>query len=277
MDQPADRALTAICLPHRCVSVTCATSPRPSRSAGLVLVGFSIGLGLAGSATAAPTTTTVETKFGNLGDCGSGVFFCYIPPSVTVSVGDTVLWTDLSGSAHTVTRCDPQNCDGVDGGTGTDSPLDNLVAPGQDFSHTFTGPGTYVYYCQIHGYRNMNGLVTVASEETTTTRRPRPRRPDRAGDDAAGVGSPAHEHACQPAAVRATAASPTSAASPVDPVVTSTPLARTGADLRLLSVGLSRSGSVSSSCPPNTGCDEPRGGEGLPHGHGARHERVDGA
>src|SRR5262245_31397786 len=137
---------------------------------GLVAVGFSFEIGgFAGQATAAPTTTTVQTTFGNLGDCGVGVALCYIPQAVTVAVGDTVHWTDVSGFAHTVTRCDPQNCDGVDGGTGTDGPLDSIVAPDQDFSHTFTGAGTYVYYCQFHGYLNMNGLVTVTSAEETTT------------------------------------------------------------------------------------------------------------
>ena len=108
-------------------------------------------------------TVTIST------DCAA---FCFVPQQVTVAVGDTVTWVNRSGAEHTVTRCTPAACDGTSGGTGTDtsfSSADIAAASGTTFSHTFTEPGTYVYYCQIHGYALMHGTVTVTAAATTTT------------------------------------------------------------------------------------------------------------
>src|SRR4051812_48733233 len=137
----------------------------------LTIAGFAFaGFALAGPSASAATTTTVVIKFGDLGDCGPSVYFCYVPSPATVSAGDTVVWTDQSGfGPHTVSRCDPQECAGDDGGTGPDSPLDGPVGPGQDFSHPFTGLGTYAYFSRIHGYALMHGTITVAAAGTTTT------------------------------------------------------------------------------------------------------------
>jgi len=98
--------------------------------------------------------------------------FCFVPEQLTVSVGDTVTWVNSSGAAHTVTRCTPAACDGRSGGTGTDpsfSSANIAAASGTTFSHTFTEPGTYVYYCQIHGYALMHGTVTVTAAAAATT------------------------------------------------------------------------------------------------------------
>ncbi|MGO9874011.1 MAG: plastocyanin/azurin family copper-binding protein [Acidimicrobiia bacterium] len=98
--------------------------------------------------------------------------FCFVPEQVTVAVGDTVTWVNRSGAGHTVTRCTPAACDGTSGGTGTDTSFSSAnvaAASGTTFSHTFTAAGTYVYYCQIHGYALMHGTVTVTAAATTTT------------------------------------------------------------------------------------------------------------
>ena len=75
-------------------------------------------------------------------DIGDGFFG---PGAVTVTVGDTVTWTNADDSPHTVTS------DGAfDSGN---------VEPGQSFSHTFTEPGTYTYVCQYHD--EMVATITV--------------------------------------------------------------------------------------------------------------------
>lgn len=101
----------------------------------------------------------------------SGTTFCYVPPTVTVASGDTVTWTNQSGAAHTVTRCDATNCNGTDGGTGTDPAFDLSVASanGTAVNRTFNGAGTYNFYCKIHGFAVMHGIVTVQGQSGATT------------------------------------------------------------------------------------------------------------
>ena len=96
--------------------------------------------------------------------------------------GDTVTWVNRTGVEHTVVRCTPAACNGVSGGSAaTDSFAPGTVgaAQGATFSHTFAEPGTYVYYCTIHGYALMHGTITVSPAATATTAAPT----DRAGVD----------------------------------------------------------------------------------------------
>ncbi|HET9520267.1 MAG TPA: cupredoxin family copper-binding protein [Candidatus Limnocylindrales bacterium] len=72
--------------------------------------------------------------------------FAFDPAAVTVSVGDTVTWTNGDGVGHTAT---------ADGGafdTGT-------IAGGGSDSVTFSAAGTFAYHCTIHPA--MTGTVTV--------------------------------------------------------------------------------------------------------------------
>ena len=105
--------------------------------------------------------------------------------------GATVTWTNTSGVEHTVARCTPAACNGASGGTGTDATFSKstvAVPAGASFHYTFAQPGTYVYYCTLHGYAVMHGTITVTAAATTTTaaaaapgaghhRRPDRRRP----------------------------------------------------------------------------------------------------
>ena len=104
--------------------------------------------------------------------CGDGQPFCYSPANVTVADGTTVVWTNQTDTGHTVNRCDPSACPGTSGGTGTDTGFSStgfvVVQPGGSFRHTFSGAGTYNYYCAIHGYALMHGTVTVEAPPTTT-------------------------------------------------------------------------------------------------------------
>ena len=81
--------------------------------------------------------------------------FAYSPASVSVSVGDTVTWTNNdAGVPHTVTSDTP----GVfDSGN---------MATGATFSKTFTAAGTFTYHCNIHP--SMTGTVVVAAVAAAT-------------------------------------------------------------------------------------------------------------
>ena len=58
-------------------------------------------------------------------------------PRVTIKAGGSVTWTNSEGVPHTVTA--------DDGSFGS-----SRLSAGDTFSHTFSQPGTYTYYCQLH-------------------------------------------------------------------------------------------------------------------------------
>jgi plastocyanin len=89
----------------------------------------------------------------------------FVPPTVTVTVGDTVTWTDNGISPHSVTA-DDGTFDSSPGCPGT------CLANGETFSHAFATPGTFAYHCRIHGASGgigMSGVVIVQAPATTTT------------------------------------------------------------------------------------------------------------
>jgi len=77
---------------------------------------------------------------------------CYSPYEVTISVGNTVTWSNDDSAAHTVTS------GSVDAGlTGVfDS---GLFASNSRFEHTFDKAGTFDYFCMVHPW--MTGIVHV--------------------------------------------------------------------------------------------------------------------
>jgi plastocyanin len=117
---------------------------------------------------AASAATNISIKDG-AANCG-GNTLCYAPASASSTVGTDVVWTSDSSAPHTVTRCSTGSCP-VDGGTGTDRTFTDspTLDKGQTFKHAFTAPGTYVYFCQIHGYAAMHGTVTISGSTTTTS------------------------------------------------------------------------------------------------------------
>jgi plastocyanin len=74
--------------------------------------------------------------------------FAFAPDHVTVSVGDTVTWTNNDGVAHTATADDGSFNTGNIGGGGSESV-------------TFDTAGTFAYHCRIHAA--MTGTVVVES------------------------------------------------------------------------------------------------------------------
>jgi amicyanin len=74
------------------------------------------------------------------------VDFDYAPREITISVGDTVTWTNLDAVAHTATST-----------TGAFDSGD--LEQGESWSLTFTSPGTYEYLCTPHP--SMTGRIVV--------------------------------------------------------------------------------------------------------------------
>ncbi len=72
--------------------------------------------------------------------------FKFTPATLTITVGDTVTWTNNGPSPHTATANDGS----FDTGT---------LQKGQSGSHTFSKSGTFAYICTIHPF--MKGTIVV--------------------------------------------------------------------------------------------------------------------
>jgi predicted secreted protein with PEFG-CTERM motif len=79
---------------------------------------------------------------------------CFVPSSVTVHPGDTVIWSNDDTAAHTVTS-----------GTAADGPDGNfdssLFMAGTTFSYKFDTLGNYPYFCMVHPWMTGSVLNTV--------------------------------------------------------------------------------------------------------------------
>ena len=119
------------------------------------LLGFLVFVALmVGPSTPAAAATTVVVPSGDFWFCDSS--FQGGVCETKIQVGDTVEW-DFSPSLsfHTVTDC------GEDCNFPTATPLwDSGSTLGGSFQFTFTTPGTYPYYCEIHPF-TMQGQIIV--------------------------------------------------------------------------------------------------------------------
>ena len=72
--------------------------------------------------------------------------FAFSPREITVTVGDTITWTNSDAQAHTATADDGSFDTGTIGNNGSGSA-------------TFSTAGTFPYHCKIHA--SMTGTITV--------------------------------------------------------------------------------------------------------------------
>src|SRR5262245_28959552 len=73
------------------------------------------------------------------------------PQAIEINVGDAVEWENVGANDHNVLFVE-----GEDWGVQVDD-----FAPGAVFSHVFTEPGEYSYYCSIHGNETVGMVGTV--------------------------------------------------------------------------------------------------------------------
>lgn len=90
--------------------------------------------GAGASSPSGPAVTVLDNEFS--------------PKQLHINVGDTVTWTNNGQVAHTVTADDNK----FDSGN---------IDAGKTYSHTFTAPGTYAYYCALHGGAGGVGMAGV--------------------------------------------------------------------------------------------------------------------
>lgn len=87
----------------------------------------------------------------------------FSPEHIQIRVGDTVEFVNSSQGTHTVTA-DPslakEEADVIlpKGATPFNS---GAIAPGKTFTHTFSVPGLYQYFCRPHELMGMLGQVEV--------------------------------------------------------------------------------------------------------------------
>lgn len=82
--------------------------------------------------------------------------YAFAPASLTVNEGDTITWTNQDTAPHTVTTT-----------SGPESLNSPYLSKGQSWSHTFTQPGMYMYYCTVHP--DMRAEVIVRAPAPVTT------------------------------------------------------------------------------------------------------------
>jgi plastocyanin len=82
--------------------------------------------------------------------------------NVTINVGDTVQW-NWAGGTHSVTSV-----------SGSAERYDSGLQTFGTFDHTFLLPGTYWYYCTLHGFDIGNGTAAGMSATVTVVAAPEP-------------------------------------------------------------------------------------------------------
>ena len=131
-------------------------APRRSLSAAAVVALAALsGAAIPASASSAAVSIDDATA------CLDGSLFCYRPAALTVSPITTVTVTNSSVDIHSLTRCTVAACGAGNVGSGPGTFDTGHLASGATASITLKHPGTYVYYCTIHGYSVMHGTFTV--------------------------------------------------------------------------------------------------------------------
>lgn len=103
----------------------------------ILLVAQVPGLGQNAAATQDSKPAPVEVKIDN---------FSFSPATITIPAGTTVRWTNRDDIPHTVVS--------------NDQKFESKALDTDDqYSYTFTKPGTYGYFCSIHP--KMTGKVVV--------------------------------------------------------------------------------------------------------------------
>ena len=105
----------------------------------------------------------------------SGNKIRFVPDTLNISVGDTVRWT-WGSDDHSVTSGTPCTADGQfcsPDNMNCDAGI--LSNTGAVYEHTFTQAGTYSYFCALHCFAGMTGVINVTSPTRPhPTPRPRP-------------------------------------------------------------------------------------------------------
>jgi plastocyanin len=112
------------------------------------------GASAGGLAPAAPSTTVPAVEPNGVIVDVAAIDNSFQAESIEVEVGTEVLWENRGRNEHDV----------LPAGVGEDWGVDEAqFNPGATYGHVFTTPGTFAYYCSIHGTAKagMTGTVVV--------------------------------------------------------------------------------------------------------------------
>ena len=153
----------------------------------------------------APVTALAQDTTVTVGN-GS---FTFAPSEVEVTAGSTITWQQTDALPHSVTASDGSfdshpNCNSDGSG--------DCMGAGDTYPREFTTPGTFAYYCKVHGTSDgggMAGTITVTAAEDDPTEAPptEPPATEPPTDDPT-------EAATTPAPATTATAAPTAAATP---------------------------------------------------------------
>lgn len=78
------------------------------------------------------------------------------PRAISVTAGSNVVWNQIGKQPHSVTSTDERfdsspDCSPIE--------VESCLEEGSKFSETFDKPGTYRYYCRVHGLPDGTGMV----------------------------------------------------------------------------------------------------------------------
>jgi plastocyanin len=139
----------------------------PGAASLLIAAGALAGCSAEAAPSPAAPSSTASAPAGPVINLSSLMFD---PSTTTVPVGTTITWRNDEPITHTVTS---GRYEGVDKTTGLRSSQDpdgtfdaKLEGKGKTFSFTFTKPGSYTYYCDIH--QGMNATIVVVDDPTST-------------------------------------------------------------------------------------------------------------
>jgi plastocyanin len=123
---------------------------------GALIAGLVTAALVAGFPASAANTTIAAMSVG----------YSWNPKNVTIHAGDTGTWTTDGALPHNV-------CVQKPGTTGTTCDEFRNGDPSTSWSsytnsHTFTTPGTYNFYCEVHKSFGMVGTITVEGDSTGT-------------------------------------------------------------------------------------------------------------
>jgi len=122
-------------------------------------------------ATGGAGCTAVGSLGGDDGDVGMTAV-AFEPATITVAVGDEVVWYNNSARAHSITAYEDGIPEGAEyfatGGYDSEAAarkawdgMNGAITNGQQYAHTFDVPGTYSYFCIPHERGGMVGTVVV--------------------------------------------------------------------------------------------------------------------
>ncbi|MFL6365593.1 MAG: multicopper oxidase domain-containing protein [Nitrososphaeraceae archaeon] len=114
---------------------------------GMMMGGTQMGMEKHEKASSSSTATNNATQVSIVKGATTLGDKAFSPSHVKVKVGGTIIWTNDDSNIHTATSGVPN---APNAGQVFDSGLTSLISPSKTYSHKFTNPGEFSYFCRLH-------------------------------------------------------------------------------------------------------------------------------